>query len=153
MAITTNKRAHYDYEILDKFVAGIVLTGAEVKSVKAGRADLKGSFVSIDNNQEAWLQNTYIAPYPPAKREQKNYEPNRNRKLLLRSRETSPLIGSNKIKGQTLVPLKFFTQRGLVKLELGLGQGKKQRDKREQIKKRDFERKKSQLMKRVLGTV
>ena len=153
MAITTNKRAHYDYEILDKFVAGIVLTGAEVKSVKAGRADLKGSFVSIDNKQEAWLKNTYIAPYPPAKREQKNYEPNRNRKLLLRSRETSPLIGSNKIKGQTLVPLKFFTQRGLVKLELGLGQGKKQRDKREQIKKRDFERKKSQLMKRVLGTV
>jgi SsrA-binding protein len=147
MALVSNKQALRDYKIIETYKAGLILTGAEVKSIKLGRADLKGSHVKLDKAGELWLIASYIAPYPPAKREQTNYQPDRSRKLLLRSREIKSLIGATKVKGHTLIPLKLFISHGLVKLEVGLGKGKKIADKRETIKKRDFERKKARLTK------
>jgi SsrA-binding protein len=146
MALATNKKAYHEYKILETFVAGIVLTGAEVKSVKAGRVDLKGSFAALDHG-EVWLKAAYIAPYSRAKRQQTHYDPNQDRKLLLRAKEIKSLIGKTSEKGVTLVPLKVFNKKGLIKLELGLGKGKKKADKRESIKQREFARKKSQMLK------
>jgi len=146
MSIATNKKAYYEYEILEKFTAGMVLTGPEVKSVKSGRVDLKGSFASLDHG-EVWLKQSYIAPYARAKGQQINYDPQRDRKLLLTAKEITSLIGKTSAKGVTLVPLKVFNQKGLIKLELGLGRGKKKVDKRESIKQREFARKKSQMLK------
>jgi len=148
MSIATNKKAYHDYEILDTYTAGMVLTGAEVKSVKAGRVDLKGSFASLDHG-EVWLKHAYIAPYSRAKRQQTNYDAQQDRKLLLTAKEINSLIGKTAAKGITLIPLKVFNQRGLIKLELGLGRGKKKADKRESIKKREFERRKDKLLKNI----
>jgi len=124
MSIATNKKAYHDYEILESITAGIVLTGPEVKAVKLGRVDLKGSFASIDKD-EVWLKNAYIAPYSAARPQQPHYDPHQNRKLLLNKKEINSLIGKTAQKGITLVPLKLFNKKGLVKLELGLAKGKK----------------------------
>ena len=147
MPLAINKRARYDYTILDTFTAGIVLSGPEVKSVKAGHINLKGSFASIDHD-EVWLKNAYIAPYAPAKTHQTDYDPQRPRKLLLNRREINSLIGKTAEKGVTLVPLAVLVKKRRVKVELGLGRGKQSKDKRETIKKRDFERRKQRLVSR-----
>jgi SsrA-binding protein len=136
--LTRNPRAKYDYHILETFEAGMVLSGQEVKSVKNGRMSLKGSYVTI-KNEEAWLINALIPSYQP-KNAPDNYDPSRTRKLLLHKKEIKSLIGKTKQKGLTLVPLRVYTKHNRIKLEFGLGQGKRKVDKREKIKKREAKR-------------
>ncbi len=139
--LALNKRAGYDYEILETFTAGIVLSGAEVKSAKGGQASLKGSYVvfrSLANRPQPYLLNARISPYKYAKAE--SYDPDRPRALLLRRREIAYLAGKQQEKGLTLVPLKLYTDRSLVKLEFAVARGKKRFDKREAIKRRDINR-------------
>ncbi len=137
--IQKNKFAYFDYKILEEFEAGIVLTGAEVKSVKKGQIDLKGSYMTI-RNYEPWLINAHISPYRMAAGSQKDYDPTHPRKLLLKKKELSSLIGKEKSQGLTIVPLSVYIIRRLVKIKLGLARGKKKIDKRETIKKREVER-------------
>lgn len=136
MIITTNKRAYFDYEILETYEAGIELLGFEVKSIKTGRINLAGSYVLINKN-EAWLLNTDIPPYQP-KNTPEDYNPKRTRRLLLRKLEINNLIGKTHEKGLTLIPLKVYTKgRGRIKLEIGLGKSRKKKDKRDLLKKRE----------------
>jgi len=135
--IAENRKARFNYEIIDSLEAGIVLTGAEVKSSKAGHMSLKNSYATI-REEEIYLTNTHIAPYKFAKN--KDYDPTRSRKLLLNKKEIKSLIGKLQTKGLTLVPLRAYIKRGMIKIDLGLGKGKKLIDKRETIKKRDLER-------------
>lgn len=132
-----NKKATFDYEILEKIVAGVELLGHEAKSIKLGRFDLSGSHAIIRGG-EAYLVGTTIHPFQ-VKNAPKDYDPMRTRKLLL-TREEINHISSKLNEGLTLVPLKSYNIRGFVKIELGLGRGKKKADKREAIKKRDTER-------------
>jgi SsrA-binding protein len=136
--LATNPRAKFDYHILDTFEAGLVLTGQEVKSIKKSRMSLKGAYVTI-KDQEAWLINAFLPPYQP-KNAPDNYQPDRSRKLLLNKKEIKSLIGKTKQKGLTLVPLHVYTKHNLIKLEFGLGQGKRKADKREKIKEREAKR-------------
>ncbi|MCK4474008.1 SsrA-binding protein SmpB [Candidatus Parcubacteria bacterium] len=140
--LAQNKKAYYDYEILETLEAGIVLIGQEVKAIKTGHIGLKGCFVMF-KNQELFLIGANIPPYQP-KNAPKDYEPERPRKLLLKKTEIKSLIGKTKQKGLTLIPLKVYTKRGKIKLLFGLARGKKKIDKREKIKKRDFERRKQE---------
>jgi len=137
--ISTNKRAYFDYEILETFEAGVVLNGQEVKSIKTGHISLAGAFVTMKGS-EAWLTNSQVPPYKMAGKIF-NYEPTRPRKLLLHKKELSSLIGKIKQKGLTLVPLRVYTKGSKVKLEFGIGRGKKKYEKRETIKKREIDRK------------
>ncbi|MFN3301889.1 MAG: SsrA-binding protein SmpB [Patescibacteria group bacterium] len=138
--ITLNKKAYHNYEILETLEAGIVLSGPEVKAVKQGRIDLSNSYITIDKNQIPWIINLNIAPYPPAKGVQENYNPSQPRKLLLKKKEISSLIGKTKIKGLTVIPLKVYNKHGFIKIEIGIVKGKKKIDKREEIKKREIEK-------------
>lgn len=138
--ILKNKEAFFNYEIIEGYEAGIVLSGPEVKSVKDGRLSLKGSYVSIDQAGEAWLANAHIAPYLPAKGNQENYEPTRRRKLLLKKKEIDSLLGKSKQKGLTIIPLTVYAKKGLIKVEIALARGKSKIDKRETIKKREAQR-------------
>lgn len=139
MSIAINKRALFDYEILEKLEAGVVLTGAEVKSVKNGHISLKGAYVTFRNG-EAYLLNAHISPYQKAGKIL-SYDPTHTRKLLLNKNELKRLIGKLSEKGLTIVPLKVYTtRRGRIKVEIGLGRGKKQFEKRELIKKRETEK-------------
>ena len=136
--LAINKRARYDYEILGKYEAGIGLTGPEVKSAKLKHISLKGSYVTIKNS-EAWLLNAHISPYKKARQE--NYDPTRTRKLLLHRKEIDSIIGKLKQKGLTLIPLRVYTKRGLIKCGIGLGRGKRKYEKRELIKKKEAKKK------------
>ncbi len=143
--ITINKRANFDYEILENFEAGIVLSGQEVKSTKTGHISLVGSYVII-RDTEAWLVGAHISPYKMAGH-LPGYDPTRSRKLLLHKKELLSLVGKIKQKGLTLVPLKVYTKKGKIKLEFGLARGKKKYEKRESIKKREIEKKMREAMK------
>ncbi len=136
--IAENRRARHDYEILERVEAGLVLSGAEVKSAKTGRVQLQGSYV-LPKGQELWLTGMHIAPYAPAGAGV-SYQPIRDRKLLLKRRELSHLFGKLAEQGLTLVPLSVYTSHRFVKVELGLGRGKTRHDKRASIKKRETER-------------
>lgn len=144
--ITKNKFAYFDYNILEKYEAGIILTGPEVKSVKLGHIDLKGSYVTL-RGEEPWLINAHISPYKMATGAQKNYEPEQPRKLLLKKNEIKSLIGKLKSQGLTLIPLSVYTVRRLIKIRLGLGKGKRKFDKRQVLKKREIDRKIQRAMK------
>lgn len=133
----TNKRAFYDYEIFERFEAGINLLGAEVKAVRLGHADLTGSFVKI-RGSEAYLINAKIFPYQYARPE--NYDEKRTRKLLLHKKEIIALKSKTEGSNTALVPLSLHDSHHFIKLELGIGKGKKQYDKRAKIKKRDIQR-------------
>lgn len=135
--LASNKKAFFDYEILEKLESGIVLTGAEVKSVKLGQISLKGAHVAISNNALT-LIGCYINPYKFARNE--NYDPLRTRTLLVKKAEFSRLIGKKQEQGLTIVPLSVYTKRGFVKLEIAVAKGKKKHDKRDTIKKREQER-------------
>lgn len=139
--ITTNKRAYFDYQVLENYFAGIVLQGPEVKSVKAGKIDLSGGYVSFDKNQSLWLINTKIAPYPPASGVQENYNPGQSRLLLLKKKEVNNLLSASQTKGLTIIPLKVYNISGLIKIEIGVVRGKKMFDKKEIIKEREDKRK------------
>lgn len=142
--IAENRRSRYDYAIEETFEAGIQLVGTEVKALREGRANIAESYASVEGN-EVFLINANIPIYAPAS--QFNHEPKRHRKLLLKRREINKLIGETQRKGRTIVPLKmYFTQNGLIKLLLGIGVGKKNVDKRETEKKRDWQKQKARLM-------
>lgn len=146
MEIVKNKRTYHDYKISETFEAGLVLSGPEVKSIKKGSISLKGAYISIDQNMEAYLVNAHIAAYKPAKTHQKEYNPEQPRKLLLNKKQLSSLVGKQREKGISILPLRIYVKNRLIKLEIGIGTGKKKYDKREDIKKRDFERRKKKLM-------
>lgn len=134
--LAKNRRATYDYEIEERLVAGLVLTGSEVKSIKAGHASLRGSFIALRSN-EAYLTNASVTPY--ASSSDKSPDPLRNRKLLLHRRQLDELV-AKKQTGRSVVPTALLIDRNLLKLEIGIGRGKKRYDKRESIKQRDVER-------------
>jgi len=134
---TFNRRAAFDYQLLEKFEAGIVLTGAEVKSIRENRIKLEGSFVRFSQDG-AYLVNAQIAPYRFA--DSSGYDPGRTRKLLLHKKEILNLSQKMEAKNLSLVPVSCYTKRGKIKLEIALARGKKKYDKREAIKRRDLER-------------
>jgi SsrA-binding protein len=143
--VAVNRRAYHDYFIDEKYEAGVMLTGTEIKSVRNGRANLRDGFVRIDNS-EAWLENVHISPY--AQGNVMNQEPLRSRKLLLHRKEISSLIGKIKQKGYTLIPLRVYITRNHAKVEIGLARGKRQYDKREAIAARDAKREIERAMRR-----
>ena len=136
--ISVNRRAHFDYEILSTYEAGIALFGFEVKAVKTGRINLAGAYALIRGG-EAWLLNATIPPYQAANTPL-DYDPTRTRRLLLHKSQITELIGATAEKGLTMVPLKVYTERNRVKILLGLGRHKKKGDKRESIKRRETNR-------------
>lgn len=136
MTMIVNKRARHDYEILETYEAGIVLKGAEVKSIREGRVSFTDSFVQVKKG-EMWLCNLHIAPYPSAIQ---NYDPKRERKLLLKKKEIKRLFGILSQKGLTLIPLRIYFKRNKAKVEIGLARGKRKYDKREKLRKRYIER-------------
>jgi SsrA-binding protein len=135
--IVSNRSAFHEYHILDKFEAGIVLTGTEVKSLRAGHIQLKESYVSVRDG-EAWLFNAHISPYTHGNRG--NHDPVRTRKLLLHRREIERLGEESTVKGMTLVVTRVYLKRGRVKFEIGVARGKKLYDKRETEMRRTVER-------------
>lgn len=137
-ALAENKRAYFDYGILETYEAGLVLYGYEVKAIQTGHISLKGSYVVI-KNREAFLINAFIPPYQPANTPA-DYDPQRTRKLLLKKSELESLIGKSKQKGLTLIPLKLYTKRHKIKLEMAIAKGKRKIDKREKIREREVKR-------------
>ena len=135
--IAVNRRATYDYEILDRVEAGLILKATEIKSIRANRVNLSGAY-AYPMNGELWLQNCHIAPYPSAVRE--NHEPLRPRKLLLRKEQIRRFAQAAQQKGHTLVPLKLYMSGHYAKIELGIGIGRKRHDKRRIIEERDRRR-------------
>jgi SsrA-binding protein len=138
MTLATNRKAFFDYEILEKFEAGLVLTGAEVKAVKAGSVNLKGAFVVI-RDDEAYVTNLHISPYAKAT-EKEGTDPTRSRKLLLHKRQINYLKTKREADRLTIVPIGVFVSRNKVKLEIALARGKRKYEKRDTIKKRDLDR-------------
>lgn len=133
-----NKKAKFDYEILDTFEGGLKLSGPEVKAIKSGHLKLQGAFLHIKGD-ELWLKNAFIGKYQPAG-EQPGYDPYQDRKVLVNKKELKNFIGKSHSQGLTLVPLSVYTRGNLLKLEFALARGKKKYEKRETIKKRDVER-------------
>lgn len=136
LIIQDNKKARFDYEILETFEAGLVLTGSEVKSIRDRQVQLKDSYISFQG-EEAYLQNAHIAPYKPGS--YNNHEPERKRKLLLHRRELEKIFAALQEKGYACIPLKIYFKDGRAKVEIALARGKKSHDKRESIKKRDVQ--------------
>lgn len=137
--LAEHRRARFDYEISGTYEAGMELSGSEVKSARAGRANLTGAFVVIRNG-EAFLTNAFIPPYQ-VKNAPPSYDPARPRKLLLHKKEVGELIGASAEKGLTLIPLRLYTKKSRIKIEFGLARRKKKYDKREKIRRREDERK------------
>ena len=135
--VAVNRRASHEYAVEETLEAGIVLTGTEIKSIRAGRVNLAEAYARIERG-EAWLIGAHIAPYEQGNRN--NHEPTRTRKLLLHRDQISELVGRTQAKGFTLVPLKLYIRNGMAKLELGVGRGKKAYDKRRAIAERDVRR-------------
>jgi len=133
-----NRKAHFNYEVLDKYNAGIELFGLEVKSLRGGQGSLEGSHVTVRGN-EAYLIGAYIPPYQ-VNNTPKDYDPRRNRRLLLTKKEIAELSGKESKKGLTVVPLSVYNSNNLIKLEIAVVRGKKKFDKRETIKKQEGER-------------
>lgn len=137
-SLAENRRARHDYQITDVIEAGLELKGFEVRSIRTGHISLAGSFVVIRSG-EAWLVNADIPPYQPANTPS-NYDPKRDRRLLLSAKEIAYLLGKTKEKNLTLVPLNVYNKGKLIKIGIGLAKGRKQADKRANIKKKDVER-------------
>ncbi|MDD2521211.1 MAG: SsrA-binding protein SmpB [Anaerolineaceae bacterium] len=138
--VSTNKKARFEYFILETFEAGLVLKGTEIKSVRQGQISLQEAYVRT-NGEEIWLVGAHIAPYEHASAFQ--HDPKRDRKLLMHKKEIRKLYDEVRIKGMTIVPMRVYLKGGKAKLEIGLAKGKKQYDKRESIKERDIERESS----------
>ena len=144
-AVATNRKAYHDYFIEEKFEAGIMLQGTEVKSLRDGRVNLQDSYASVKGN-EVFLHHCHISPYSHGNI--MNHEPLRTRKLLLHRKEINKLLGKTQQQGLTLIPLRiYFSKRGLAKVELGLAKGKKLHDRRETLKTREASREVERAMK------
>ena len=151
-SLATNKKANFDYKLLETFEAGLVLHGYEVKAVKDGHVSLKGAYISfryLNGSPELYLIGAHISKYRHAGN-LPDYNPIRERKLLLRNSEIKHLLGKKQENGLTLVPVKIYTKRSLIKMEVALAEGKKKFDKRDDLKKKDLDRQISTLMKRGL---
>lgn len=135
--ISTNKKAFHDFSILERYVAGMVLTGTEIKSIRSGRINLKDSYAHIENG-ELWLHKMHISPYEQGNRY--NHDPERTRKLLITKQELKKLIGITKESGITLVPLQLFMKDGWAKIEIGVAKAKKLHDKRDSLIKKTTDR-------------
>lgn len=135
--ISDNRKAYHDYFIDEKLEVGIILTGTEIKSIRNGRVNLKDSYARIENG-EVWLHQMHVSPYEQGNRF--NHDPLRKRKLLLNRSEIVKLIGKVQLQGLTLVPTKIYLKRGMAKIELGVGRGKKNYDKRQDMAERDAKR-------------
>ncbi len=142
--VATNRKARHDYQILERVEAGIVLTGSEVKSMRGSRASLVEAFARVRDN-EVWLEGMHVPPYEQG--EKRGYNPTRPRKLLLHRREIARLLGRQNEQGLALVPLRVYFTHGIAKVELGLGKGKREYEKRQSIAKREHERE----MERAVG--
>ena len=138
--LAKNRRASFDYHILERFEAGIVLSGPEVKSAKAGQVNLSHAYVSVTPAGQVRLVGCHITAYPPARREQHGYDPTAERRLLLQKSEVNRLRGQLQTPGLTILPLSVYTKGSFVKVELGLARGKQQHDKRAQIRQREVQR-------------
>jgi len=149
MNLAENKKAFFDYEIMEKYDAGLVLSGQETKSAKQGQINLKGAFVTFHNKQ-AFVTNMHISKYKPAG-PLPDYDPTQSRKLLLRKREIAYLQGKSLEKGLTIVPLKVYTKDRLIKIEIAVARGKHNYDKREAIKQKDIKREMAQAKKGGAG--
>jgi SsrA-binding protein len=144
--VTVNRKARHEYSIDETYDAGIALVGTEVKSIRAGRVNLQDSYVRIEDG-EAWVHNMHISPYEQGNRW--NVDPKRRRKLLLHKREIDRLMGKYQERGMAIIPLSIYLERGYVKLQIGVGKGKKLYDRREAIAEREVERdKRRQLAER-----
>jgi SsrA-binding protein len=143
--ISDNRQARYRYEILETYEAGIELQGTEVKSIRQGRVNLRDGYALVRNN-EVWLHNVHISPYNAAS-QYFNHDPRRTRKLLLHRNQIRKLIGKVEQQGLTLVPLKMYLKQGWVKVNLGLGKGKKLHDKRESLKRKQQDREIARVLK------
>ncbi|SDK06072.1 SsrA-binding protein SmpB [Sediminibacillus albus] len=146
-AIAQNRKAGHDFFIEETYEAGIALKGTEIKSIRAGRVNLKDSFARIDRG-EAYLVNLHISPYEQGNRF--NHDPTRTRKLLLHRKEIDKLIGETQQQGYSLVPLKIYIKNGVAKVLIGLGKGKKKYDKREDLKRKQAKRDVDRAMKENL---
>lgn len=135
--VAVNRQAYFEYEVLDSLEAGLVLTGTEIKSIRAGKVNLRGAYARVRNG-ELWIEGLHIAPYEQGS--YMNEEPLRLRKLLVHRRQLRNLMTQVQVKGMTLVPLKLYLKGSLAKLQLGVCRGKKLYDKRDAIAKRDVER-------------
>jgi len=133
--VATNRKAGFEYFLLDKFEAGLALQGSEIKSIRAGQISIQESFVEIENGQQAYLVEAHIAPYEQANRF--NHDPRRKRRLLLHKKEIRKLWDNVRIKGMTIVPTRVYLKNGRAKIEIALAKGKKAYDKRATIAKRD----------------
>ena len=143
--IAANNRANYNYTISNKIDAGIVLTGSEVKSLRTNTGSIRGSYI-IERSGELWLSNSFIKKYQNSN--DTNYDPNRNRKLLVTKKEFNKISGSIKQGGFTIIPISlYFSDKGIAKLTCGIAKGKKKIDKRQSIKQRDWDIKKQRLLK------
>ncbi len=136
--VATNRKARFEYFLLETFEAGLALQGSEIKSVRAGQVSLSEAYIRVENGREAWLVDAHIAPYVQASRF--NHDPKRPRRLLLHRREIRTLWQAVRQKGMTIVPTRLYLKDGLAKLEIALARGKKLHDKREAIAQRDAER-------------
>ena len=146
--VSRNRRASHDYELLDRYEAGLELTGTEIKSVRQHKVSLQRSFVQPRHN-ELWLMEANIAPYKEGNRE--NHEPTRPRKLLLHRREINKIIDALQTKGMTMVPTKMYIKDGWAKVEVALARGKKLYDKRQDIARRDAERRIERALREKYG--
>ncbi|MBI4498340.1 MAG: SsrA-binding protein SmpB [Chloroflexi bacterium] len=144
--ISVNRKAYFDYEVLDSLEAGMVLTGTEIKSLREGRVNLRDAYARVEHG-EVWLYNMHIAPYAHGNRY--NHEPMRRRKLLLHRGQIAELAGRTAEKGYTLVPLRLYLKDGYAKIELGVVRGKRQYDKRETIARREAEREMERAMRQA----
>jgi SsrA-binding protein len=136
--VATNRKAGFEFFLLERFEAGLSLQGSEIKSIRAGQISLAEAFVDIEGGQEAWLVEAHIAPYEQANR--LNHDPKRRRRLLLHKKEIRKMWNEVRQKGVTIVPLKVYLKNGRAKIEIALAKGKKLHDKREAIAKRDQDR-------------
>ena len=133
--VANNRKASFEYFLLEKFEAGLVLHGSEIKSIRAGQMSIQESYIDIENGEQAWLVEAHIAPYEQANRF--NHEPKRRRKLLLHKKQIRELWNNVRIKGMTVVPTRVYLKDGRAKIEIALAKGKKAYDKRATIAKRD----------------
>ena len=134
--IATNRKASFEYFLMEKFEAGLVLHGSEIKSIRAGQVSIQEAYVDVQNGEDAWLVEAHIAPYEQAGK-YFNHEPKRKRRLLLHKKQIRELWNNVRIKGMTVVPLRVYLKDGRAKLEIALAKGKKAYDKRATIAKRD----------------
>jgi SsrA-binding protein len=143
--VATNRQASYRYHLLEKWEAGLVLQGTEVKALRDGKATIKDGYAAVRDG-EVWLHNVHIPPYGPAARE--NHEPERPRKLLMHAREIERLLGKTREKGLTLVPTRLYFSNGRAKVEIALARGKDVGDKRQSIKEREMKREMERAIRR-----